>query len=546
MTIGAKLNRRPAPQTAEASTIPAPTGGIDSRQPAGAMLPENCLYTYNLMPAEWGMLLRFGFRQYNVDVETAPSAGEGVRSIFSFDGTLTGASDDRLFAVTNEGIWDATAYDTPPILKATFADQTLDAGYGIFCHYIDQSGEEFLLYADSVNGLWEYTQSTDLWTRPTGIIGPDINNVSFVVVHKQRLWLIENNSTIGWYLPVASKSGQATEFYFGSKFPHGGKLMGLYNWSVDGGSGLDDILIAIATSGDVIPYQGADPSSADTWSNIGTYFIGKMPRGRRCVTEHGGQIYMLSSFGLMAMEDLLRGVDSQDTSAKSLSYKIAKVIRDRILVTGDEWGWEVKFIPSVGTLIITTPEQVGQQRIQYAMNLITEGWGYWRGVPISCLDDWRGEIYFGTNTNTIEVMDVPRDGMTIIPPDPPALNGEAIKFSMLTSYQRYGKDALFKQVQYIRPDFWSSLPPLYTTKAVYDYTISELTILPQPPLATGALWDVGLWDTAIWGGGEGAGQAALIGSGGLGRTIAVAIRGEASASLRLLSFDIILTAGGPT
>ena len=533
----------PSPQTAQVTTWPAPTGGVDVRQPAGSMSPENCLYSFNIMPAEWGMLLRNGFREYVIGIESAADLGDGVRSLFAFDGVLTGAADDRLFAVTNEGIWDVTTYDIAPVQKAVFTDTSEDAGRGVICHYVEDGGDEFLWYADETNGLWEYSELTDLWDRPAGIVGPVIENVAFVVVHKQRVWLIEKDSTIGWYLPVGSKSGQATEFYFGSKFPHGGKLSGLYNWTVDGGAGLDDILIAVSSSGDLIPYQGGDPSSADTWSAIGTYFVGKTPKGRRFVSEYGGDIYILSAYGIIAMSDLTRGVDPKDVAASSLSFKIARELRVALGRTGDQYGWELQFSPSIGSVVVLSPKEVGREQIQYVMNMSTQGWGYYRGVPMNCIAEWRNKIYFGTTTDTVEVMDVTRDNVKITQVGD--YNGDPIQFSMLTSSQGYGSDGRYKTCQYIRADFWGSLAPEYATKALYDYDIAELTAISGPPLQPGDLWDVGLWDQAVWGGGAGVGQHKLLGSGGLGRSFAVAVRGESSEGLRFISFDVIWVDGGP-
>jgi hypothetical protein len=40
--------------------------------------------------------------------------------------------------------------------------------------------------------------------------------------------------------------GTVTSWDFGSKFKHGGNLVGLWSWTVDGGIGIDDYLVAIA------------------------------------------------------------------------------------------------------------------------------------------------------------------------------------------------------------------------------------------------------------------------------------------------------------
>ena len=125
-----------------------------------------------------------------------------------------------------------------------------------------------------------------------------------VVAHKQRIWFLEEDSTTGWYLGIGSIAGEVSPFYFGAKFRHGGRLAGLFNWSVDGGAGVDDFLVAVSQAGDVLPYQGSDPSS-DDWQLRGSYFIGEVPNTPTFGTEQGGELFLLSSFGVSSLNDLL-------------------------------------------------------------------------------------------------------------------------------------------------------------------------------------------------------------------------------------------------
>lgn len=535
--------QKPQQRLAEVQQIPCPSLGIDTRQSIAKMNPENCHYTYNMMPSEYGMQIRFGYREWAYPVDDGSSMG--VRTIIPFEGSEAGAADDRLFAVNNEGIWDVTAYNTAPVQKFVFGDQGADSGYGVKAHYVDNAGEEYLFYADSKNGLFQYQASTDAWIQATGITGVDVLKVAFIVVHKLRLWMLERDSTIGWYLPIESISGAATAFYFGAKFPHGGFLKGLYNWSVDGGAGVDDYLVAVSSSGDVIPYKGEDPSSPDTWSSVGSYFIGDTPKGRRVVNEYGGNLYLLSAYGIIAMSDLLRGVDVKDVAAASLSYKVARPLREQLSRTADQYGWDIQFVAAIGSLVIDTPQEVGFKQIQYVMSLTTSGWGFWRGVPMTCFEEFHGKVYFGDADSVIHVMDVYLDGILIVPPES-VNNGSPIEFSLLQSYQTDGKPGLFKQMQLIRPDFWSVNEPNYQVKTLYDFSFIEQTLISQSPVGEGSVWDVGTWDDAIWGGSrDGSGWHDLLGASGIGRWMALSLRGECADFTRFLSWDFIFTSGGP-
>ena len=85
------------------------------------------------MPDKSGMRVRSGYREFVVDVESGTSFAIGtIIPLEGIEGT-----DDKLFAVTNEGIWDVTTYDTAPTLKVAFtANTTADAGYGQFINHL--------------------------------------------------------------------------------------------------------------------------------------------------------------------------------------------------------------------------------------------------------------------------------------------------------------------------------------------------------------------------------------------------------------------------
>ena len=537
-----------ARRTNQTVRYPAPDGGIDTRAAVGKGQLSTCVYTYNLVPFEYGMVVRKGYREWQVGIENGGLTS--INTLIPFDGVDVLGAGDRLFAVSPAGIWDVTQVDSAPILKIAFADQSAQAGFGPFTHYIDDSGSEQLFYADSTNGLFVYDPLTDDWSVPAGISGPVIENVRFIVSHKQRLWLIEEASTKAWYLPIGSKSGQATEFFFGSKFKHGGSLEGLFNWSVDGGEGVDDYLVAVSHAGDVIPYKGADPSSDDTWAQVGTYFIGEVPEGPFFASEQGGNLMLLSSFGIVSMADLLQGVDSaalrSDDNENGMATKIASLIRQSMGETISEQGWSIQSIPSEGGILVTSPTVNNKAPIQYYYNRATNGWGMWRDAPIRCATTWNNAVMFGTDDGRVMRMDVTVDEQTLTPPAE-GLNGRDIQFSVLSSFTAVGAEGLYKKVVLIRPDFLADLPPAYSNLARYDYQLREAVQLGagDAPLYTSAAWDVSAWDNVVWGGLTLVPNTYVGGSWGYGRYVAVATKGSCRTTTRLVGWDLTLTSGGP-
>jgi hypothetical protein len=524
------------------TVIPAPINGMDARVNVASDNMEVCLVADNLIPSEYGMRVRPGYRVWQENI----GLPDEVRTVIPFAGVAEGGTDDRLFAVTNVGIYDVTVQNAAPVLKLSFLSSLGDAGFGTYAHYVDQNGTDVLYYADGENGLHEYDEILDTWAIATGIssvVGATaplvLANVVFIVSHKLRLWLVEKESTKGWYLPILSAKGEASEFFFAGKFKHGGELVGLYNWTVDGGAGRDDHLVAISRAGDVIPFTGDDPSSADTWQNTGTFYIGDIPRGNRICSEYGADLYMLSTFGLTSMRDLLSGRTVSDITATSIGYRIARLLREDLKQLRDAPGWDIKFVTHEGLMMISVPQLLNGKYRQYVYSLAVGGWGRWDNVPLVSSDPWLGELMVGTKDGRVLRMDVEQDEV-----DGNGEGGIPIMWYVLTSYTTLESPAAHKRVNFIRPNFNAQQEPTYECTALYDYSINE----PLPVLVEGSdapsLWDSALWNEDTWGVGAGQPFFSLQGGSGMGRTVAIAMVGSSSVGTFVGSWDISWTEGG--
>ena len=218
----------PSPQVSKSAVVTAPIAGIDARTILAGGDPLHCIYCFNLLPNEYGMRVRRGYREWQIDV--VDNTSFGITTIIPFGGADADETNDRLFAVSNEGIWDVTVAAAAPVLVLDFslpangANTTTEAGRGVYTFFTTDAGVELLYYADSINGLFQYSELTDTWERATVITGPVLENINFIMVHKDQLWMIERESTSAWYLPQSAVGGAATEFFFGSKFRQGSNL----------------------------------------------------------------------------------------------------------------------------------------------------------------------------------------------------------------------------------------------------------------------------------------------------------------------------------
>lgn len=513
-----------------------PMQGVNAYDPLGRMSPEFMPYAYNIFSAEQGPYTRKGYQEY------ATGHGAAVRTLIAYRGNTVAGTDDKLFSVTEDGIYDISSSTASPTSSVSFGTTTGDAGWGNWITYRNDAGTIRILYADGANGLFEYTPGGS-FALVTGITGITEADIRYVAQHKLRVWVVLDNSNVGYYMPAGAYLGSATAFNFAAQFTQGGYLAAIGTWTVDGGSGVDDMFVALSSSGDVIVYQGDDPSSATTWQLKGRWNIGPLPKGRNLMATIGGELHILSRYGLISMNDLLRGVDATKlTGQNSVARNIVFALRSDMATRASSQGWGIYNNLSDGFLIISRPILTSTDTpLQYVFNLATPGWGFFRDVPMQCGVDYNGAFYFGDQDGVVHKFTGSKDGVTRA-----GTGGDSVQFSMMTAYNDLGSPSQYKIPHFIRPTFAStgSFLPSYSAKALFDYSLSEILNTDQRTVLTGtSLWDTAVWDSAVWGGGTNTGHRTL-GACGLGRVVAVAIRGAAPEQLRLLDLELMWQPGG--
>lgn len=363
-------------------------------------------------------------------------------------------------------------------------------------------------------------------------------NFAFVTEWKGRMWFVEKDSSWAWYLGLGAVSGLATRFDFGMKMQHGGPLAGLYPWAYDGGGGVDSLLVAISTAGDVLAYQGTDPSSATTFGIKGSWYVGGVPKGRRLATHYGGEMLILSNLGVVPLSKLVAGASIEDENlykTKDIANLFSFFISSRRTMRG----WALYLHPEDNVLVVTVPIADGAPTEQLLMSFATGGWSRYRDLPALSMCEWAGRLYFGTIDGRICINTGTIDDVTLASPDVYS----PIEWSVLTAYADLG-NANQKQIRMLRPSVLSQTPnSVVEASALYDLDLNE----PTPPSGTSStgvsLWDTAIWDVDIWGGNYSASHP-LQGATGLGREIAVAVRGRSTSRTAYVKTDVFFAEGG--
>jgi hypothetical protein len=530
----AAMRKRGQKRNTQALFVPAPQGGINAISGAGNVPAGDALFLVNMVPQQYGVHVRHGYQEWCQPIPL----GDGVRTIIPFSSQNSDAPVDKLFAATSDGIYDITVQDALPLKVYDWNVKSERSGWISWHAYTTIAGQ-FILACDNENGFIVYTASTNTWAGGV-ITGPTPAEalLDFVTVWKNRVWFVQQATGIAWYLPVGSITGSATAFEFGNKFKYGGYLKSLWNWTVDGGEGIDDYLAVVSSAGDLLVYKGEDPAVAGEFRLVGSWFIGKTTQGRRQGDDFGGDLLILSTYGIIQLSKLIAGAPAMDEA--SMTYKINPRINDVLERGNTVYGWQLKLSPIDQLIFVLTPKEAGLPWMQFVYSTTTKAWAQFEGLPMMCAEVYKAQLFFGTDDNRIMRYMGPADNVLV---DDGGATATSIQWSMLTGYQTYGEGAAWKRVQFLRPRFIGSETPAYNIVARYDFDLTPPPI-PNPIFDLDyAKWGTGIWDQSKWAGSTILTQAPT-GGFGMGQHIAIGMRGLSAGDVIYLGTDLMLDQGG--
>ena len=382
------------------------------------------------------------------------------------------------------------------------------------------------------------TDATCTWAYSPSVSGANPEAFRHVMSWKNRLWFCSNNSAKAYYLDVGQFAGQSYPINFGARFKYGGSLAGLWNWTVDGGQGIDDHLVGISTAGDVVIYTGTDPSSVATFGLKGVWWVGQVPPGRRLASSFGGDLFILSLTGCIPLSKLVAGYMIRDPNIYATG-KIANLFNALMTERGSLEGWEINIHPTDNLLIINVPATTSKVQEQLTMSMATKGWSRHTGIPMSCMEQWRGKLYFGTFDNRVCVNDGYVDGMKLDGTLP-----ASIAWGLMTSFQSLGS-ARKKRLHFAKPYFMTDgTRPGYMTQARWDFDLSEIGVTPAAANdPNSSRWDVGVWDVSKWNDGVDI-AGGFDGATGMGTHVALILVGTSRTNTTLAGIDAAFDVGG--
>lgn len=454
--------------------FPAPVQGWDTASPLAGMEPLRAVQLLNWFPQPGYLELRRGWRRHAKGIV---SASTPVESLLPWNGPAS----SKMFAAGGGSIYDATIAGTVGTADVTglsedrwqWTNMTTSAG-------------AFLFIVNGTDDPRHYNGTT--WATPTitgsGYSATDSINVN---LHKKRIWLIQRDSTKAFYLATDAVAGTATAFELGNHFSQGGYLVAMATWTLDAGTGPDDLAVFISSKGQVAIYQGTDPASADTWAHVGTFDLAP-PIGRRCWIKYGNNPLLITTAGILQLSLSVKA-DKSQLIYTAITQRIAPTFAAAAKESGDNFGWQIVDYPKGTRLVANIPTAENSAASQYVMNTVTGAWCEFDGHDANCWLVFNDDLYFGNNAGWVCKADVGS-----------ADYNEEIYAVGQTAYTAGKEPGRLKRFVMVMPLILTQGAARISLGISADFR--ETTALSTPTAVTGqtAIWGNFTWGDAVWGG----------------------------------------------
>jgi hypothetical protein len=393
-------------------------------------------------------------------------------------------------------------------------------------------GGNYFYMANGLDTPYLYDGST--WKSITGVSTPAITGVTTTnlkspILFKNRLWFVERNTLKAWYLPVLSVGGAANAIDMSSVAQMGGYIVAIATWTIDAGTGVDDLFVAVTNHGEIIVYQGTDPSSSTAWALRGVWRVGS-PVGERCFFKYSGDLLLISQDGVLPLSSALQS--SRVNPRVALTNKIQSAVSDSVTGYGGNFGWQLIYFAQQNQLWLNVPVSTGSSQQQYSMNTITGSWCNFTGWEANCWCLYNDMPYFGGNGYVGKAWTGKSD------------NGASVQATGLQAFNAFGSSGILKRFTMSRPVFRSNGSPQILAPINIDFDVSDSTAPLSFSPTSYAVWDSGAWDSSLWGGDLSVLQA-WQGATGVGYYGAPQVKVASSGlDVRWVSTDIVMESGG--
>lgn len=428
--------------------LPAPTAGWNARDNITTMGALYAVAMENFFPEEGYVRRRPGWAAYN----TGSASNGNFNSVFEF---AKGNTTSTLIGLTTTGRMYAGV--TTGALPAA----TSTALGGAEATAVNVNQRLVMAFDDNATAVQDWDGTT---LTATSLTGPTSTAMTHVNLHKNRTYLVEYNSLKFWYSGTNAYAGAYTAYDLAYIAKRGGYLLCTASWTIDGGDGVDDKFMAITSEGEVIVYNGSDPSDATNWTLVGIYSIPR-PVGRRCVVKLGGDLLIIAETGVVSMQGIFAegGIFRGQADFTSI---VGPAWRELSTSTTRAYpGWFGAHFKALNMLVFNIPTHgTNQTGYQFVMNVTTGAWARWN-IPMGHGVDFQSQIIFGYLTITRRAQD--STGLD---------NGAVVTSYFKQAYNSLGAPGRKKLIKRLHPQWGADQDASYYISLDADFNDSTYSI----------------------------------------------------------------------
>ena len=315
---------------------------------------------------------------------------------------------------------------------------------------------------------------------PGGFVAADMWSVA---TFKGRAFYWKEASQSCWYANAGAYQGVLAEYNMASVLQSGGTLVMVVTWTLDSGSGVDDLAVFIFSTGETLVYSGSDPGDVADWSLIGRFQIGE-PLGPRAHAKTGGTEIILTRDGYLDISAALK--DGRYSEKSAYSAKIIRASKSAPAQYGNFDGWEAVLYPAGQLFVVNVPTSEATA-FQHVRETSSGGWCEFTGwnALTFCVHDDR--LYFGDADGNVCLAD---EGATD--------GGDYIDCWGIPAFNALGNRSRRKQLTAATVVSSFTRPAAYAYDGLADFNTALRTAIVEDTATDGSSWDTADWDTAEW------------------------------------------------
>lgn len=469
-------------------TIAAPVGGLNARDALANMPETDAILLDNWFPQPTWVEIRGG----QTPLATFTGNPQTVAAYNSLNGL------NQLFAgINNVGVFGIYRVDnagggSPGAAVVGGAGNTVQAVTSVAYDWTQfgTGAAETLLMLNGADPPLSYDGTT--WTATALTAGPSpLSSLAYVTRYKSRLWFIQAGTFNVYYLPQNVFAGALTLLNMAGNFNMGGSLAMMATNSVDNAAGINDYAAFVSTLGEVVLFQGYDPSSVSTWSEAGHFQIGRpVAKGRRGWAKVGSDAAVICVDGLIPLSKAL--VTDRSQPVVAISDKIRMALNGDAKVYGTTFGWQVVLYPMGTKLVINMPVITNAQSYQYVQNTISGAWctfgklnSPWNAI---CFETMGDNLYYGA-PGLVAQCDTGQSD-----------NNVAILCTAKPAFSYMNQRPLLKLFTQCQPILQTTGKVTISVTLNVDFDTTAPTNSIPVSSGNAAVWNVSLWSTpTFWG-----------------------------------------------